>query len=313
MKAAVEFLAVGRFFSPVYQSRRTCSKRFELGALVVFSSFFHGCVNRPVPKEFQEEVQGSNSGESVAEPKPPDAELPQSSPQAAKSPVGLPDKPTSDCLPVSGISGDLPYYLPNQNIVITRFVSPCLPSKGGIGLSPKTQWLAMGFPCTGGGGRIDIKGKYHNPNAVSFVIGTECTMNPSSKEQVQNLAVDKVGMPKDTTLAAFLPFVVQFWEVAGLEDADTGFTIDLRSPPALEGVWKRFRENHGFSVRLYGRENSWVPGGHFYQVDASLHQDGRTTFKLQVQSAKKLSDEDALKVRRRCELLRPARNCGAVF
>lgn len=219
----------------------------------------------------------------------------------------------SNCIPVAGIKEELPFYLPRQNIVITRFVSPCLPLQGGVGLLPKTQWLAMGFPCTGGGGRIDIKGKYHNPNVVSFVIGPECSMLPTSKDHVQTLAVEQVGMPKDAPLAAFLPFVVQFWEVTGQQDADTGFSVDLRSIPSVEGVWKGFRENHGFGVRLYGRENSWVPGGYFYQVEGSIHQDGRSTFRLQVQSVKKLSDEDTLKVRQRCELLRPARNCGAVF
>ncbi len=219
----------------------------------------------------------------------------------------------ADCVGVASIKQELPYYVASKNLVISRFVTPCTPVHGGVGLKPKSSWMAMGFPCTGGGGRVDVRGKYQNPNLVSFVIGTECAMVPAAKDQVQAQLAEVVGLPKDAPLMAYLPFVVQFWEVLGQRDADTGFAIELRTPPAIESIWKDFRESRNFNVRLYGRENSWVPGGHFYQVDATVIPEGRNVFRLQIIAVKKLSPEEINVVKARCEGLRPTRNCAAVF
>jgi hypothetical protein len=228
-----------------------------------------------------------------------------------KNPAAAPGD--NECVGVPAIKQDLPYYVASKSLVISRFVTPCTPVHGGVGLKPKSSWLAMGFPCTGGGGRVDVRGKYQNPNLVSFIIGTECPMAPAAKDQVQAQLSETVGLPKDAPLMAYLPFVVQFWEVMGQRDADTGFAVELRSPPSIESIWKDFRENRNFNVRLYGRENSWVPGGHFYQVDATVIPEGRSTFRLKIVAVKKLNPEETTVVKARCEGLRPTRNCAAVF
>lgn len=262
------------------------------------------------PQESDEVIQPQASTKSASdqEQKPKDplgADQPPKS--VAVTPVDL------DCVAVPSIKPELPYYVASKNLVVSRFISPCTPSQGGVGLKPKSSWMAMGFPCTGGGGRVDIRGKYHNPNLVAFVIGTECPMVPALKDQVQSLLVDEVGLPKDAPLVAYLPFVVQFWEVMGHKDADTGFAIELRSASAIESLWKGFRESRDFNVRLYGRENSWVPGGHFYQVDASIIPDGRSSFKMKILGVKVLNGEETAKIKARCEGLRPNRHCAAVF
>ena len=283
------------------------SSRWSTVVGVGFWSLFHiQCVSSN-PSTFEVAVQ---EGSVHVTPEVSSTKAPMDHPPAPSSLV----KPaTAECVLVPGVKGELPHYLPTHHVVVTRFASPCSPSPEGIGMVPKSPWLAMGFPCTGGGGRIDIKGKYHHPGAVSFAIGTECPMTPSTKEQVQSLFVEKVGIPQDAPLAAFLPFVVQYWEVIGYQDADMGFIVDLKSPSALDKVWKNFRENRGFGVHLYGRENSWVPGRHLYQVDAVLYPDKRNTFRLSVQGVKILGAEEMQKIRQRCELLRPARHCSAVF
>jgi len=184
---------------------------------------------------------------------------------------------------------------------------------GRRGVTKKTPWLAMGFPCTGGSGRIDIKGNYMKPKLVSFIIGTDCAMAPQAQDQVKRIGVSTFDLPSESRLMAYTPFVVQYWEVPGMTDADTGYAVELRSAPALEGIWKRVRDNQVFRVRLFGRENTWAPGGHFYQVEADVRLTGRNAFQLAIASVKHLSSEELQAVKRRCEALKPERNCSAVF
>lgn len=231
---------------------------------------------------------------------------------AAKAPPAAPPVSTN-CAVLPKIVGDPPVYLPGKGVVITRLMKACTTPSGQSGFEKDTPWLAMGFPCTGGAGRIDIKGHYGNPKMVSFIVGTDCMMNPAEKAAVKTAAEQGIGLPSTAKLMAFTPFVVQYWEVPGLTDADTGFSIDLRSAPALEGAWNRFQKKDPLHVRLFGRENAWVQGGFFYMVEADLKMSGRTQFQLDVTSVKKLTPADLAGVKARCEQLKPQRNCADVF
>lgn len=226
-----------------------------------------------------------------------------------------PPAPVRDpnCVILSKMPHDPPVYAPAQGVVVTRIMESCVAMDGRRGFTKKTPWLAMGFPCTGGSGRIDIKGNYMNPKLVSFIIGTDCVMAPQGQDQVKRIAMSTFDLPSESRLMAYTPFVVQYWEVPGMTDADTGYAVELRSAPALEGIWKRVRDNQVFRVRLFGRENTWAPGGHFYQVEADVRLTGRNAFQLTVASVKHLSSDELQAVKRRCEALRPERNCGAVF
>ena len=171
----------------------------------------------------------------------------------------------------------------------------------------------MGFPCTGGSGRIEIKGHYNNPNLIAFLLGTDCSMTPASKDLAQSVIGQTFDLPASMKLAAYTPFVVQYWEVVGVPDADVGYVIELRKAPAVEGLWRRFQQKEKIQVRLYGRENTWVQGDNFYAVEGSLKLTGRTAFQLDVTKVKSLSKEEVAQVRARCESLRPKKNCTEVF
>ncbi len=211
------------------------------------------------------------------------------------------------------LPGEPPFYLPGKNVVVTRLMKPCTTPTGQTGYEKDTQFLAMGVPCTGGGGRIDIKGHYGNPKMVSFILGTDCSMSPSTPETVKKLADEVAGLPATAKLLAFTPFVVQYWEVTGMTDADTGFSVDLRSAPAVEGAWTRVQKKEPLRVRLFGRENTWAQGGAFYLVEADLKLTGRSQFQVDVQNVKSLSKDEVAEVKGRCEALKPARNCSEVF
>ncbi|TWW09649.1 hypothetical protein E3A20_12200 [Planctomyces bekefii] len=192
-------------------------------------------------------------------------------------------------------------------------MKPCVNREGERGVEENSPWLAMGFPCTGANGRIEIKGTYNSPKMISFVLGTDCGMNPDSAVSVERMVREKLDLPENSRLLAFTPFVVQYWEVPGFTDADIGFAIELRSSAAIDGNWKRFTGNQPLHVKLYGRENTWVQGGFFYAAEGDLRITGRNTFQMKLTSVKKLSPEEIDEVKGRCDQLKPKRNCSDVF
>ena len=127
------------------------------------------------------------------------------------------------------------------------------------------------------------------------------------------MVVSQTGLPPTTRLVAFNPFVVQYWEVVGLPDADTGFAIELRSAPGREQAWKDLRQNGPLQVKLYGRENTWISGDQFYEVHGAIILTGRRSFRFDVKEVFSLNPEQVDQVRQRCENLRPRRDCASVF
>jgi len=239
---------------------------------------------------------------------------------AAPSPAAAPAAatPASDlgpdpCFGLDKLAGDPPVYLAGKGVVLTRLAKPCSTRDGKRGVEKGSPFLAMGFPCTGGAGRVDIKGNYNSPKMVSFILGTDCGMNPAAMPAAAKTVAETVGLPADSKLLAYTPFVVQFWELPGMPDADTGFSVDVRSAPALEALWAKFKNKEPIRVRLFGRENTWGQGDHFYFVEADLRQAGRTAFQLDVVAVKPLKREEVEEVKVRCEALRPKRNCLEVF
>jgi hypothetical protein len=171
----------------------------------------------------------------------------------------------------------------------------------------------MGFPCSGGGGKTEIKGNYYNPKLVSFVVGTNCPMAPTERDVLRKIVLQATGLSEKSQMMAHNPFAVQYWEIPSLAEADTGFKIELRSKEALGGLWRRMRDKgETLAVRLYGRENAWVQGDHIYQLDAELIPRART-FQLRITNAKSLTPEELQEVRGRCEELRPRRDCLGAF
>lgn len=219
----------------------------------------------------------------------------------------------ANCVQVNKLPGQPPIVLTGKSLVLTKILKPCVTPGGERGIERSSPYLAMGFPCTGGNGRIEIKGHYNNPNLIVFVLGTDCAMSPTSREIAQSTIAQAYELPATMKLAAYNPFVVQYWEVVGVSDADVGYVIELRKAPAVEGLWRRFQQNEKIHVRLYGRENTWAQGENFYAVEGTLKMTGRTAFQLEVTKVKSLSKDEVGQIRARCEALRPKRNCTEVF
>lgn len=267
-------------------------------AVALAASLFAGCTDKerfprePVAASQQAEAQASTTQGTAPVPPP------------------LPPDP---CHVYEKFGGEPPLVLKDKGVVLTRMMKPCVTRDGRRGFDKQSPYLAMGVPCTGGSGRIDIRGHYHNPRLVSFIIGTDCLMNPSSTAEVQTLLTSAYGLTPENKLLAYTPFVVQYWEVPGTSDADVGFSVELRSGVGTQGLWKQFRANSPVRVELYGRENAWVKGESFYHVTGDLVMTDRKSFRLDVVAIESLSPQRVDEIKSRCEDLKPKRKCIEVF
>lgn len=243
---------------------------------------------------------------------PPPSVTPIATPIPAATPAPT---PLADCKPVQGFPGDEPVFVKSADAVLTRIAGPCDLADGTKGHLPTGGWMAMGFPCTGGEGRIDWKGTNYNlPKMVSFLLDTSCPMAPTDVNRLKTLVTTEVGISPKAPLIAFNPFVVQYWEVEGFDDADASFAVDLRTAKSLSSAWaKQFIKQQPIRVLLVGRENAWVPGNNIYAVKADLNWASKNRFTMKVLNAHVLKGDELNAVKTRCEALRPERECGKVF
>jgi hypothetical protein len=209
---------------------------------------------------------------------------------------------------------DQAIFLPDNKIFVTRITSPCLSASGHRGHKRNAGWMAMGFPCTGGEGRIDWKGTNHSrPKMVSFLMETSCQMAPSDHSKLKGEAAKVAKTPETAPLIAFNPFMIQYWEVPGFSDADTSLTVDLRSVESLGDGWTRFIKGKPMKVFLVGRENAWVPGNKVYGIEGEIIFASKNRFTFKVTNAQLLSSAERQTIKARCEALRPERSCAEVF
>ena len=218
------------------------------------------------------------------------------------------------CLKFSIHDMTFPYFVTNKMLVITRLLNPCQNPDQSTGYTSKTSWMAMGFPCTGGQGKISYKGHLSHPKMVSFFLSNGCPMEKRKSSGAKREIVRAVHIPETLRLAAYYPFDLQYWELEHFEDADTGHVIELRSQLSLREAWKKFLSYEPLSIRIYGRENAWVPDNQFFEVSGKIiREPNNLSFKLLVSEAKALDAKEINLVKARCQNLRPRRNCHNVF
>ena len=240
----------------------------------------------------------------------------------------LPNRPASEVVPQAdncqalilnadsegNVSSTPPVTSPSNNFVVTKFFRPCATREGLPGMERNSAWLAMGFPCSGGEGRVDWKGThYQRPKLVELIVANDCPMGPPDQQILKGLANKEMGIPLDSTVGAYTPFMVQFWEIPSLSKSDVGFSIELRDTEGLTTTWGKMIKGEALRVVLIGRENAWTQTDHLYQVEADILITAKNRFRLKPASVKVMTSKDIEAARSRCEALRPARNCTGVF
>ena len=242
--------------------------------------------------------------------------------------VAGPDKPASDVIPGSdpcqaitltpgpdgAINGTPPVSSPSNSYVVTKFFRACTTRNDAPGLAQNSAWLAMGFPCSGGDGRVDWKGShYERPKLVEMILANDCPMGPVDQQALKSLAKKELGIPMESTVGAYTPFMVQFWEIPAIGESDIGFSVAMRENQGLTSTWGKMIKGEPLRILLVGRENAWTQTDHLYMVEADILITSRNRFRLKPVSVKVMTTKDIEAVRLRCEALRPARNCSGVF
>lgn len=239
-----------------------------------------------------------------------------------------PDKPASDVIPGSdpcqaitltpgpdgAINGTPPVSSPSNSYVVTKFFRACTTRNDAPGLAQNSAWLAMGFPCSGGDGRVDWKGShYERPKLVEMILANDCPMGPVDQQALKSLAKKELGIPMESTVGAYTPFMVQFWEIPAIGESDIGFSVAMRENQGLTSTWGKMIKGEPLRILLVGRENAWTQTDHLYMVAADILITSRNRFRLKPVSVKVMTTKEIEAVRLRCEALRPARNCSGVF
>ena len=276
-------------------------KRRLLALSVAATTIFLSCIHTQQPEKSR----------ILNTKKSPTQKDSDSSPATIDSSSLPPEDP--ECIAFEGSSHNIPLWIKEKDVVITRMLKECTTRSNQKGYQAKSPWVAMGFPCTAGSGKIDVGGHYWAPKIVSLLLSTNCAMNQNNLQDITNTGRTALNLHDESKLMALNPFAVQYWEIPGLEDADVGFSIDLRSIEAKQRVWRSFLEKKPIPVKLYGRENAWVRGYDFFYVEGELHHTGTFSFKLKVLDVKPLSENEIEEIRHRCEALQPRRNCSQVF
>jgi len=241
----------------------------------------------------------------------------------------LPDRPAPEvvqagntCVPLKftpGADGSVaiapPFSSAAGNYVITKIFRTCTTRDNTPGMELTSPWLAMGIPCSGGDGRVDWKGtNYLRPKLVQLIVANDCPMGPPDSQSLKELAHKEFGIPMESLVGAYTPFIVQFWEIPSLGESDVGFSVDLRDNDARTKTWANMvSKGEALRVVLIGRENAWTQTDQLYMVEADVVVTTKNRFRLKPVSVKPMTQKDVEAARTRCEALRPARNCSSVF
>ena len=229
----------------------------------------------------------------------------------------VPVLPPEQCRTFKTVDAAIPYYLkqPDASVVVTRLTKPCISRDGLRGFQPDTAWMAMGLPCAGGRGRIDIAGKTYNPKLITFNMGTECPMRPSEQDGLSSLVERTLGLAMTNTLLAYNPLAIQYWENLTTNDADFGTQINMRgNDDSLRNFWNDFKESkRTVKIRFFGRENAWVENNTMFKVEGDIKWQSPKYFIFVPQLVQAMTYDETQAVLQRCIASKASKACGEVF
>lgn len=255
-------------------------------------------------------VNADSQGQSDPSPAIGDPEMKANTPNPIATALGFND--LDPCVVVED-KGRPPYFLPEHGFVVTNIVKSCVTREGESGFEQKSPWMAMGIPCTGGMGRMTLKGRSYAPTSVSFELPSNCPMLPGNAETVRKLGSAALGISPENQLLSFTPLSVQYWEFVDFPDAGSGTSVQFNTTIGLQKGWSSYKAGDLIPVRLYGRENSWINQQIIYQVDASIKSAGDGRFSLELRDVNRLDSESMGIVRNRCQKIHPTLNCHKIF
>jgi|GEM_PF-2318393 len=216
------------------------------------------------------------------------------------------------CLPLTPMTSVPSRLAADAHVMVTKVLKTCSRVDGTMGYRPDSQWIAMGFPCTAGGGEVSVKGHSHDPKFVAYRAGISCPTDPKDMNAVVELA-KKYGLFVGGKLLAYTPMEVMYWEMEQYPDSGVGSTIELRTDETIKKVWQAYIDKQPVLVRFYGRESSWSRSDNWFEVVGNIVNTTPRRFKIETQAARALTAAEVEQLKQRCLALEPKRDCGSVF
>jgi hypothetical protein len=288
-----------------YIVRRSFAKVFALAILVLFNACTFGSKNTEEPVSATKKKRRTpRTSDSTNDSNDSDK-----SQQALSSEV----EKSAWCEPISKKDFVTPHVLESYPVFITRLMKNCTLPDGTTSYDKTSSWTAMGVPCTSGDGQVRWTDKYLAPKLVGFRMTNACPMIPTDLLKLSAEVTNVLGLDEAARLLAFTPMSIQFWELEGLPELDTGYEIEFRSPQSLNKVWPKVRDGEPLPVVVYGRENSWFQNGPMFKARGEIIVYQRNKFRIDVKELSVLTDEQRQEVRAKCERINPKSVCAGIF
>lgn len=217
-----------------------------------------------------------------------------------------------DCVVFTEKIKEPPFFSRELGVVFTRVAKMCRNADGKKGFVPHSPWLAMGFPCTGGGGRVSWTGTQNAPKAIHFTMANGCPLQPAGLQELAH-KMQQTNYSSAMKVIGYAPLAISYWQLPDFPDHDTGEVLDFVSKVGIERGWKQFLEDKPIRVRLIGRENAFVRSEFLYEVMGAIKHNSRRSFIFEVHNVTVLSNESKEQFRQSCGNLGQSRNCQEIF
>lgn len=206
----------------------------------------------------------------------------------------------------------LPVWYPDLSVYLTRISNPCRTVLGEIGSKGKSQWAAMGMPCSGGKVRFRWVDNYLDPKQVLFDFGIACSMRKTLGEV--SSSISQVTGLEESRMLAYIPMNVVYWELIDTGEKDSGSHIKLNDMIRLKPYWRGFVLNKKpLHFKFVGYESGWTEVRQYYEIKASVYLADRNTFTLNVTDTRLLEATEKTKIEQECRLLSSTNDCDRLF
>ncbi len=263
-------------------ARRSLHKALSIACLISWA----GCVSPQQPKSFEETQPSEHTIKSY----------PHKSEQ-------------QPCInPHPELRAGQAININEAGLFVTSFEKTCRRKK----VEADSNYSVMGLPCSAGGGTFDFRGERKKASLVRFHMDVGCPMKNSDASAVASAVRSRIGLSPEAKPVAIHAMSVQVWEIPELRDLGVGEYVALRTMPGLQ-FFRGMNEQTPLRVRLYGKENSWVPSDKWYQMDADIYLSGYTTFRTELVSAQIMDRSSLKQLKQKCSRSRSPASCDAVL
>lgn len=210
-----------------------------------------------------------------------------------------------DCMILTGTEDFVPEIVETREgfVAVTKMMKACTGLRSRKGYARDSAFMAMGVPCTGGGGVIERMRPFYAPKRIEFVMAVGCPMKPSLPSDIEPLVQIQLQLKPEAKALAYNPMSVIYWEIPELEGAGgggPGAAPTLRNPEAVQKIWPLFLAGQELGVVVYGRENSWGSNRTLFRAVGTLRFQSPMNFVMNMTELARVELSDATALLNTC-------------